>query len=347
MSANLRIFCQPVEDGGTIIRLSGVVDETFDHAAISVGTSSAVMFDLDNVHRITSYGVRQWVRAMAELTASYYGFVRCRPAIVSQFNMVSGFGGRGELLTFYAPFACVTCANEFQMLVDLRSDTAIRSRAYPTASCPACKSDAELDDLPESYFFYASNHPAPAPPPAAVRLADRASEAFFRVEKEVTETVTALWLHGDLDRTSRLKRAAEGLEGMVVLVADGLDSVNRDGLLAIDMVAHAPDSEVFLARVGAGPLAAIAASDVADRLRIISVLARARCARCKDIRPVELFSSDAQKVPPCRKCDGPCTLVPDTLPEALSHVRMIGAPEEVRDYLASHVVTPWSRPGRT
>lgn len=345
MSANLRIFCQSVEEGGTIIRLAGVVDETFNHGEFTSLATVAVVFDLDEVHRITSYGVREWVRAMESLPAPYYGFVRCRPAILAQFNMVSGFAGRGELLSFYAPFACVSCANEFQVLVDLRTDTAVRSQAVPAATCPVCSGATELDDLPESYFSYASNRPKPAPPDAAARLADRVSEGFFRVEKEVDETVTALWLHGDLDRTSRLKRAADGLEGMVVLVADGLDSVNAEGLVALDMVAHSADAEVFLARVGAGPLAAIAASDVADRLRIVSVQARLRCTRCNDETAIELFSNDVGKVPPCRKCDGPCTVIPETFAEALPKVRLISAPEEVRDYLATHAITPWSRPG--
>jgi hypothetical protein len=70
MPANLRIFCQPDDEGGTIVRLSGVVDETLDRAALSAA-GLEVVFDLDGVHRITSYGVREWVKAMEVLPVLY------------------------------------------------------------------------------------------------------------------------------------------------------------------------------------------------------------------------------------------------------------------------------------
>jgi hypothetical protein len=229
------------------------------------------------------------------------------------------------------------------VLIDLRTDTPARSRTPPAAACPACKGTAEFDDLPEAYFSYAASRPKPAPPASASRLADRASESFFRAEKEVADKVTALWLHGDLDRTSRLKRAAEGLEGIAVLVADGLDSVNEDGLTALDMVAHTAGADVFLARVKPGPLAAIATSDVADRLRIVSVQPAVRCSKCSDLSTIEIFASDAHKLPPCRKCDGPCSVFPETVAATLARIAMIDAPAAVREYLATHAVTPWSR----
>src|SRR3954466_1498321 len=75
--------------GGCVVRLTGVIDESFDSRRLMEGLHGVVVFDLDGVRRIMSYGVRQWVSAFRESTLGYHCFVRCRPAVVSQFNMVA------------------------------------------------------------------------------------------------------------------------------------------------------------------------------------------------------------------------------------------------------------------
>src|SRR5207245_1753613 len=87
----------PAPSGGTVVRVSGTVDETFDRVAFVSGLTGSVILDMDGVLRITSFGVREWILAMRTLPADYLGFVNVRPAIVCQFNMVQGFAGRGQL----------------------------------------------------------------------------------------------------------------------------------------------------------------------------------------------------------------------------------------------------------
>src|SRR5262245_60173605 len=100
------------EAGGCLMRVGGGIEEHLEPNEVVGGASGLVVFDLGKVNRITSFGVREWISALHELAASYYCFINCRPAIVTQFNMVSQFGGTGELVTFFAPYVCTKCGSE-------------------------------------------------------------------------------------------------------------------------------------------------------------------------------------------------------------------------------------------
>ena len=65
---------------GRLVQVSGVIDETFDLRSAQE-ESSVVVFDLDEMTRVTSFGVREWMVGLKSLTADYYCFARCRPSI--------------------------------------------------------------------------------------------------------------------------------------------------------------------------------------------------------------------------------------------------------------------------
>ena len=50
--------------GGALLKLSGVIDETFSPHQLLEAARGKVVLDLDGVKRITSFGVREWVNAM-------------------------------------------------------------------------------------------------------------------------------------------------------------------------------------------------------------------------------------------------------------------------------------------
>ena len=123
--------------GGCRIRLSGVIDETFDAKRFTEGVGGVVLVDLDEVTRITSYGVRAWMNALAQLNHSWLGFVKCRPAIVSQFNMVTGFAGGGHIMSMYLPYICPASGKSFEVLIDLRKHWAeLAAFRTPPTQCP-------------------------------------------------------------------------------------------------------------------------------------------------------------------------------------------------------------------
>jgi hypothetical protein len=164
----LKITKEPFE-GGALYRVAGVIDTNFDQEKLLETATGIALVDLDGVRRISSYGVRQWVKTMKAIPATYVGFVRVRPELMMQFNIMTHFAGKGELLSFYLPYVCGPCGEATDLLLDVESQyEQIRAFTIPAVTCGACGAEAQFDDVPESYLA----HPAEAPrpnPPAALR----------------------------------------------------------------------------------------------------------------------------------------------------------------------------------
>ena len=70
------------EHGGVVIRLIGPINEHFDPARLRLAAPAPiVIIDLDSVPWITSFGVREWIRALADLAHGYLAFIRVRPIV--------------------------------------------------------------------------------------------------------------------------------------------------------------------------------------------------------------------------------------------------------------------------
>jgi hypothetical protein len=52
-----------------------------------------VVFDLDKLMRVCSFGVRLWMHVIRDLKADYWAVVRCRAAIIRQVAVIDGFLG--------------------------------------------------------------------------------------------------------------------------------------------------------------------------------------------------------------------------------------------------------------
>lgn len=301
--------------GGCLIRLAGTIDESFDVNAFWEGVEGVVVVDLDEVRGITSYGVREWVRAVKDLPCEYLGFVRCRPAMVSQFNMVANFGGRGQLLSLFAAYVCRRCRKEVEQLIDVRQEhEAVRTFTPPLVTCPECQEEAELDDLPQVYFSYAAARPAPMPPFLVdVMLSGKAPPAHpLRVEKEVEGTVTALWLSGGLDRSASFKRLSDGLEGTVVVIAQDITHVTEAGVERFTQFLASVQAPLFVALVPPRLMRVLAQGPGVGGATVASVLLPFECTRCSDRMEMavgaawlEALVSGAPGGRPCRTCAGP------------------------------------------
>jgi serine/threonine protein kinase len=333
---------------GSIVTLTGEIDEHFDHRKFiaAVGGGSVVM-DLDQVRRITSYGVREWLRALRDLDADYYCFIRCRPAIVAQFNMVAGFACNGELLSFYAPFLCPTCAAEIDVLIDLRKQhSEVAKFEVPLVPCETCGSDAAFDDMPESYFSYVARARCPNPPAHVLSLLEpRPAHGGlpFTVEKEVSGTLTALWISGTLDKRAPLKRLADGLEGEVLVIVSDVKDMTRDGFARFVAFTQAPVS-MFLARVGAPFLEGAAADPETTLPPVLSLWLPMRCSSCGHTFESEVGRAAAQAAfagghppfqgPPCPSCQKPSFAeVSPAQAAAALRLRWSEAPREIDRYL--------------
>jgi serine/threonine-protein kinase len=273
--------------GARLVRLNGILDENFDRNAMLqalAGSTDPVVFDLDGVRRITSFGVREWILALQSLPTDYYFFIHCRPSWVAQLNMVSNFSGCGQVVTIYCPYACSQCERSFEVLMDLRTHRDRARRAHPlSASCPECKSPAVFDDTPESYFTFFGESPPVIVPPAVERIIGSAAmeRLPLKIAKEVDGAVTAIWISGTLDEAGRFRRLHEGLEGQVVIIVQGVAGMTPEGLAGLTDFLGGAEEPFSLARV---PLELVrAVVEFPDRwqhVRLISVRLAWRCQAC-------------------------------------------------------------------
>ncbi|MBK7861051.1 MAG: serine/threonine protein kinase [Archangiaceae bacterium] len=235
------------------MQLSGVIDDTLDTLHLVEGSEGVVAIDLEGVTRITSFGVRAWVSALSMLQPSYLGFINCHPSIVTQFNMVSGFGGHGQLVSFYLPYVCGGCRLSFEKLCDVRkSHRELFALEAPAAACPRCGGEGVFDDLPESYFAYVAAAPLPQSPPAFDALLAGARpdvNATLKVHKEFNGRFTALRLAGHLDGRDPMKRVIDDTEGPVFVSLGCVTRHTPEGLdRVVELVRRAP-AEVVLGDV--------------------------------------------------------------------------------------------------
>ena len=271
--------------GGSLVSIKGHIDETFQIDELASGTYGILVVNLDGVQRITSFGIREWITALQRLRADYYCFINCPPSIVAQLNLVSGFSGKGEVISFHAPYLCRQCNTTASKLLDLRRadhQQVVASLEPPPLSCPSCGEEAEFDDLPELYFQYFRSAPLPNPPALATLIIDgRDTGHTFNIEKHIADTVTALWLSGAMSRAPYFKHLAEGLQGDVVVVTADLDSVTDDGLRGFISFLCAPGLSSYLARVPPVLISSLADSQASlGEARIVSVLLPCDCSYC-------------------------------------------------------------------
>jgi hypothetical protein len=293
--------------GVAVARLVGPIDETFagELQKLTAPTGS-VIIDLDGVTRITSFGVRAWVSALEAMKATYYCFVRCRPSMVAQFNMIRHFARRGEVVSLYAPYLCSSCGADVHVLVDLRKQRSDVLRLAETpAACPSCGTNAEFDDVAESYFSYV----LAAPAPNVAADVEEILSVPFRVEKEVTDDLTALWFVGAMDSPPRLKRVLEGLEGRVLVVMSEVYVLNEEGRETFRRIAGMEGVQASLARVpGDVAVALLGMRDALGTIDVVSVNLTVSCEKCGADAVVELDETafhkagGASPTVPCPRC---------------------------------------------
>ncbi|HEU5057915.1 MAG TPA: serine/threonine-protein kinase [Kofleriaceae bacterium] len=306
---------ESVVGGARVVRIAGEINEKFDPRSIAHGPAAAiVVFDLEGLVRISSYGLSQWVLALEGLGADYYCFVRVQPPIVDQFNMVRTFGGRGELVTFYAPFRCPACDEVVNLLIDLRHDFArLEMLDFERVWCPRCGGAAELDELPDLYFRHVRSMPPPQPPAAAAAAIDGkpvAGAPSFHIEKEVAGGVTSFRLTGVIEEPRSFRRKADGVDGLVVVDLAGVSGASASGLDGLAGFLRALGQDAFLARVPAPLIEPVALMFERHRLEatvaVASVVVPLRCPACDRDARVEMEGDEALALaagaPPGRAC---------------------------------------------
>ncbi|MCG8424053.1 MAG: serine/threonine protein kinase [Proteobacteria bacterium] len=323
---------------GWCVRVAGILDETFTAEDLIANLHGVIVFDMGEVTRATSSGIREWCRALKQLRATYYCFIKCSPIVVSQLNMVSGFAGTGEVVSFQVPYHCPRCDKTTTNIFDLRRDDhqhMVDTLELPAMPCPICGGESEFEDFPEIYFQFCRTVRRPTPPAAASAIIDgKQSRRVFNIEKDPTDCVTGLWLSGSLTRSGYFRRLADGLEGSIVVVTAHLDSISEDGFEGLLEFLRSLYLPCYLARVPRFLLSELAArGGEFGATKLISILARCPCSHCERQVPVDIHLAAARHLLDRDEFEEYCT-------QCVQRVQ----PPADRDWIARALSLPWEAP---
>lgn len=155
-----------LERESVLFRLSGTVDEDSPLMAIldvikqSGAKLSEVQFDLGQVVRMNSCGIREWLLVMERLPKSTVRtFFNVNEIFVEQVNMIpSMLGGKGaQIISFEAPYRCDACSMDMPILLDpnqVKFDPKTAAPQAPEMKCPKCGGVLEFAWLVEEYFAF-------------------------------------------------------------------------------------------------------------------------------------------------------------------------------------------------
>lgn len=304
---------------GWEISLSGQIDSEIEPGPILELEADHLVFDLEQVDRITSFGIGEWVALMEEIETGYLGFVGCRPPLVVQFNMVYNFGGDGEIITLFFPYRCAKCGQNFSEHVDLRDRYAqVSSFEVDSHPCPECGAEADFDGIPQTYLEYVNRQGKPTPPEPVEQMLDggggrdsqksEEGEQPFRVKKEIVDELTVLWPSGELDSDVRLDRFAAGLEDPVLIVCSELTRIEPETFRQLD---ECLEGHPGLARVQSKLLAELYDEpELRERVEPVTMVTEVECQQCgwqseAEVALATLVDPDrADKPQGCLECFG-------------------------------------------
>ncbi|AUX48448.1 uncharacterized protein SOCE26_099820 [Sorangium cellulosum] len=278
-----------------VVRLAGRMTEAFKGAALARELDGKVLFDLAGVERITSFGVREWLQmiqaAQPRVRAIY--LARCSEPVIHQISMIRRFAGGGQVVSFFAPYACESCGAQFERLVDCAHDAAALAEGKPPeAVCPRCGGAGAFDDDAETYFGFVAQHGAGAIPPEVREILlelEKSDDPVGgdAVEKSVDGRVTRLKVGSKLTASMRWSRIVDGLEGQVVFDLSAVPGITADGAARFESTLRGLQGAVEEVHIEGCPrlLAERVAGPTWPALaRIDSAIVDGRCASCGALR---------------------------------------------------------------
>ncbi len=296
-----------------LVILAGKISESFKGEELGRRLVGNVILDTRQVDKVTSFGVRAWLAMLNAMDVDHLYFARCSEAVLSQMAMIRSFVGSGVITSFFAPYLCERCGNAFQVLYDAVEDAALIEAQQPVeVPCPRCKSRCTLDDDPASFFrigplLQNSNERLKQ---ALARLPPLGSDAD-PIEKSIRGALTVIKFNSRLDESVRLRRVFDGLEGAVRLDLGAIPEVTEKGMQIFLRALQNLDPEVSVATLIGCPesiAVALANRPLDPRIRVESLIVRARCAETGEQRDVYLDLEEhgdaiLRDEPPMLRCD--------------------------------------------
>ena len=213
----------------SLVSVVGLVDEHFAGFKNLGDGVKTVIVNVSGMTRMTSFGVRQWLKGMDALPKSISDLylLGCPTFFVDQLNMVLNFGGAAQILTVVAPYTCPSCGVESGETIDVLVERAALAKGGVSAKeCARCGGKLEFDETPESYFSFVNKYAASSIQPAAAQLlaahnlytaVSSAGDKPPRIIKLVHGSVTYFRIIGTIGAMFRARPFLVGAEGEVVI----------------------------------------------------------------------------------------------------------------------------------
>lgn len=342
----------------TVVSVRGRLSESFRGEAVGEKLSGTVVFDLAEVERITSFGVREWLAMLdaAKRVTNMY-LARCSEAVVTQLGMIRKFGGSAKVLSFYAPYLCEGCGQSFERLFRVDADaTSLGESQAPPTPCPFCNARGRLDDDAETYLGFARAHVGAELPDAVVVLHEALlrkspSERREIVDKTVEGDITRVRVHTKLTRDVRWKRVFDGLEGIVVLDLGSTKGTEPEGVEALAAALFGLEGDVeqlSLERTPEVLARAFAAKGLPPRVKLTSLTVEGYCASCASRRSAllvvdahrEALAAGRSPNLLCKRCSGALDYTPSEAMLPLFRSRVRDRTSDAPPALASVVAPP-------
>ncbi|HMN67838.1 MAG TPA: hypothetical protein PKC28_04795 [Bdellovibrionales bacterium] len=148
------------QDGTKVVlAIQGNIDEDANFTPPDLGSSSAIVLDLEEVTAINSVGIREWIKWVKTLPASLPLSVRrCPKIIVDQINMVAGFLPQGAVVeSFYVPYYSDASGNEKMVLFENGKEFKGGDVHPPNEVKDETGEVMEMDVIESKYFKFLKN----------------------------------------------------------------------------------------------------------------------------------------------------------------------------------------------
>lgn len=152
--------------GKLILRLTGDVDESVHFAPVielvkrrtESEAVSTVQFDLGNVTRLNSSGVRQWLRFLDTIQSmAAVEFIKVNQAVIEQTIVAPNFLGKegNRIHNFEAPYKCPECSHKILETLE-PSEVIVEDGEIipPSFDCERCGALMDFDGEEKDYFGF-------------------------------------------------------------------------------------------------------------------------------------------------------------------------------------------------
>ncbi len=138
-----------------VVALQRSLTERSNFEGLAARLESNALFDLRHLQLINSLGVSRWINFLREIPEPVaYRFAHCSVPFCTQASFIADMVGRGQVVSFFAPYYCSGCDRESECELTAASLDLAEGAPAPAMSCPSCGEPMLFEDLPERFFRF-------------------------------------------------------------------------------------------------------------------------------------------------------------------------------------------------